>query len=338
MNCATCNAPLAPNARFCSKCGATIAQFAPAQPSPLYQPTKQGDAATIPPARQQQPVQWPPAQPQQREQWPPPQPRPQQQPAQWPPSQQPQAAPGQLVLPPSQQAQSAPVPAPIYKPANAPEPGKARPKRRRGRGLLYTLITLLVIAIILVGGWFLGVRPYIDSMAQSKLNDVMTKAVNNIPAQIALLPSGPVAIPESALNNLLVLESSPSDIVKNPKITITEQNFRFDFQVYGFSNSITGVPAVSNGKLIVDNLSISGIAGFIMTTDELTTIVNNHLSDAVTRINHSITAVTLKNHELDLTLGPRGSGSPPVTPTGIPTSIPTNIPTSIPTGLPTGLP
>ncbi len=324
MNCTNCNAPLAPNARFCPNCGATAAQIPPAQP--LHKPMQPGEAATIPPTRQQQPAQWP--QPQQQPVlWPPSQP---QQSAQRPSSQQP--APDQIILSPSRQAQPASIPAPVYQPSNAPGASKAKPKRRRRRILLPSLITFFVILVVLVGGWFLGVRPYVDGMAQSKLNDVMTKAVDNIPAQVALLPSGPVAIPENALNNLLVLESSPSDIVQNPKITITSQNFRFDFQVFGFSNTVTGVPAISNGKIIVENLNVTGIAGFIMTSDELTIIVNNHLSDAVTRINHSITAVHLKDHELDLTLGPRSnsSGNPPISPTSIPTGIPTGIPSVIP--------
>jgi hypothetical protein len=199
------------------------------------------------------------------------------------------------------------------------------------------LIVLIVLVVLVAGGLYFVARPYVDSMAQAKLNNVLTQAVNNIPAQVTLLPAGKVKVPEGALNNLLVLESSPSDIVQNPQISITPDNMQFTFQVYGMTSTATGVPAVSNGNLVVTNVTISGIASFILSPDELTTIVNQHLADAQSRINHSITAVQLKSHELDLTLGPRNGGGTKI-PTGVPTTIPTGIPTGIPTALPTNLP
>lgn len=308
MNCSNCNAPLDASARFCPNCGASIAQASSAprnaasNPSPFSQPISSVEQPTILPAQQRQ-------HPQPQNPW-----------LQQPPQQ-------QLVLPatPRNHAQG-------YSPVQTPQTFTAQanaPRKRRGGCLLRGLIVLVILVVLVVGGWFFGVRPYLNTMAQSKLNSVLTQAVNNIPAQISLLPTGQVKIPEGALNNLLVLSSSPSDMVQNPRLSITPNNMQFTFQVYGMTSTATAVPAVNNGHLVVNNMTISGIAGLILSPDELTTIVNQHLADAQARINHSITAVQLHNQELDLTLGARnGSG----------TQLPTGVPTALPTRLPTGLP
>ena len=295
MNCASCNAPLEPQARFCPKCGATVHPTPPTNPSPLYQPQP------APPSWQQ------PQQPQQAH----------------------QPAPGQMILPATR---GAPLSPPVYRPASDSQPKK----KSRLRGcLLYSLIIVVVLLLLLVGAWFAVARPYADSMAQSQLNNALAQAVANIPAQVALLPSGgTVPISDNTINLLLSDQSSSSNIVQNANVTITPQNFLFKFQVFGFDCSVTGVPIASNGKIVITNVTLSGIAGLVMSPDEITTIVNNHLADAVTRINHSITKVTLKQHEVDLTFGPRGGGTPTGTPTTIPTGIPTGIPSAIPTNIP----
>lgn len=314
MNCASCNAPLEPHARFCPKCGATV------NPSPLYQPMARGEAATIPPA------QWPPQQQQPASSW--------QQQQQMPPASPPWQQPGQVVLSTKQDARAAPLPPPVYKPTPASQPKK----KSRLRGCLLTgLIVVVVLLLLLAGAWFAILRPYANNMAKTQLNNALAQAVDNIPAQVALLPSGgTVPISDNTLNLLLSDQSSSSNIVQNANITISPQNVVFKFQVFGFDSSVTSVPVASNGKIVLTNVAVSGIVGMALSADEITTIVNNHLADAVVRINHSITKVTLKQHEIDLTFGKRGSsgGTPTGTPTTIPTSIPTNIPTAIPTNIP----
>jgi hypothetical protein len=322
MNCVACNTPLEPHARFCPKCGATVNQ------SPLLQPMARGESPTVPPA------QWSPPQSPAPSSW-----QQSQQPSAVPPWQQSQQSssaappwqqqqPGQMVLP------AVPLPAPIYKPAAPSKP--ARKSRLRGC-LLYSVTIIVVLLLLLVGAWFVILRPYANGMAQTQLNNALAQAVDNIPSEVALLPSGgTVPISDNTLNLLLSDQSSSSNIVQNPNITISPQNVVFKFQVFGFDCSVTSVPIASNGKIILTDVTLSGIAGVVISADEITNIVNNHLVDAVTRINHSITKVTLKEHEIDLTFGPRGSNGG--TPTGTPTAIPTGIPTGIPTAIPTNIP
>jgi len=321
MNCTACNAPLEINARFCPRCGEPVAaapknnviansanppyQSAPmmgeSEPPTLPLNEQKHEPFILRPDYQQPPMQ-----------------------SQW--SQPPQAAP---VYP---QQSSNYAPGSSNPGANRlSDTGNDRPRRRRRGCLAGILITLIVVLVLVGGGWFLVVRPYVDNMAQSKLNGVLDDAVNHIPPQVTQLPAGAVTVPERVLNNLLVLESSPNDIVKNVQIHITSSAMNLQFDVYGFTCTVSGVPAVNAGHLIVTNVSVQGIAALILTADEITALANRHLADAQARLNHPILSVQLKDQELDMVLGapgavPSGGGLPPgvTPPPGItpPTTLP----------------
>lgn len=191
----------------------------------------------------------------------------------------------------------------------------SRPRRRRRGCLLGGLITIIVLLILIGGGWFLVARPYLNNLAQTKLDSALTDAVNHIPPEVAAAPAGPVPISEKLLNNLLVLSSSPNDLVKNMQIHITASQMRLEFQVFGFSCAVTGIPQVNHGQLVITNVNIEGIASLILTSDDITALVNRQLATAQQRIKHSIVSVNMKDQELDLLLGPPGGGiTPPVLP------------------------
>jgi hypothetical protein len=152
-----------------------------------------------------------------------------------------------------------------------------------------------------LGGWFIGLRPYLHSLAQNQIDQELSNSVDQI------LPIPPVinniTVTETVINNLFVLNHSPSDPVQNMHITVTPAGLQLDFQAYGFSSTISGNLTTSNGVPMVTNVGIQGVVGLIMSPDELTTILNTHLSDAQSRLHRSITSITLKEHAIDLIFG-----------------------------------
>lgn len=290
MNCARCNAPVPPGARFCRNCGfsitAGVAEPAVVDPS-LAKQDVMGDAPTVPtpPWQVQQPAQ--PASFQQ----------------QYPSSEQ---MPQTQAMPPQ-----------AYQPTVAVSPGTLHSSgtqfssppaagRRRKNRLGRVLLILGVVLLLLVAAWFIVLRPYLHGIAQSQVDGVLTNAVNQIdPTQLSVIPRGRTSVPitETTVNNLIVLNSSPSDPVQQMHMTITPGGLRLDFQAYGFSCDVTGVPQASNGQLVMTNVKVEGIAALIMSPDEMTSILNAHLHDATARLHRDVTGVVLKEQEIDIQLG-----------------------------------
>ncbi|HJT56242.1 MAG TPA: hypothetical protein VJ761_07105 [Ktedonobacteraceae bacterium] len=314
MNCERCKTLLPPDARFCRVCGFPVPTSTPADnlisPSPFNAPTIISSPTSPPPS----PTPWiqPPTQPT------PPPVIPQQQ---WgsstevAPSSGPQwVQPTQAALPSGPQwvqpTQAVPesYPSPMVIPApvgtmqstgGQPAPAPSKPRRRRGC-LPKILITLVILLAVVVGGWIIGLRPYLHSLAQSQIDQELASSVDQI---IPLPPPvNTLTVTDTMINNLIGSDHS-SDPVQNTHVTITSSGLKLDFQVYGFPCSVTGNLIASNGKPVITNVGIQGIVGLIMSPDELTPILNNHLSDAQSRLHRLINTITLKDHEIDLSLG-----------------------------------
>jgi len=298
MNCLQCNAPLEDQARFCRKCGSspvaigspampTVDDNSPTVPTPLGTPMPQPQYApqsplTLPASQWNAAVAAQPVLPQ-------PQYAPQ---GQWMPQVQP-------MQPQMGSMQSAGVPQ-----------GKAAPRRKR-KWPLRLLITLIVLVVLLTGGWFFAGRPILHSVAQNQFDQLLTSQINTI---LPLPPSvtSSLVVTESGLNNLITLNHAPSDPVQNavahiaPPLVASDGSYtggiEFDFQLFGFSCSIKGIPIASNGLIVMTQVQVGGILSLVMSSDEMTTLLNGHIHDAFARLHRQVTSLTLKSQEIDIQL------------------------------------
>src|SRR6266480_2488350 len=275
MNCTHCDTPLASEARFCRNCGFPISTVTPQTASSnAGQEIQQGigDSPTVlPPSWMAQ-----------------------------------QAAPIQSRNPPQ-----------IYQPTVAvssnagsmPSTGarsalptlSVRRKNRLMQVLLILLAVLLVLLLVLVGGWFFVLRPYLHGVAQNEIDGVFTSAtnlINPLAVDVVATTHRPVIITEDDANNFIALNSSQSDPIQQIHMSITPAGLRLEFQTYGFTSTITGVPRVVNGQIVMTNVSVQGIASLIMSSDEL----NGDLQQVSARLHRPIAGVALKKQEMDVQL------------------------------------
>ncbi len=302
MNCERCKTLLPPDARFCRVCGlpvppapdrainpapfnAPLINSSPTIPAPSLAPwsSPQSTPAPILPQQQWVSPQW--SQPTQAVQPSGPQ---------WvqPTQAAPQSYQSPMVIPP-------PV-GTMQSTGGQPASPPSKPHRRVGC-LPKILITLVILAILVVGGWVFGLRPYLHTQAQNQIDQELSNSINLIPPIPP--PLNTISVTDTTINNLIVLNHSPSDPVQNLHATITPTGLQMDFQAYGFSCSVVGNLILSNGNLVVTNVAIQGIVGLIMSPDELTSILNSQLANVQSRIHRLITSVTLKDHEIDIALG-----------------------------------
>lgn len=289
MNCIDCHSSLEANARFCRSCGRPVTPddfLQSEQPAVVDEssPTALIGPAQVPQAPQQQ--LWlraasPPV---------------------------PSEAPPQSVSPsyqPTQPVVAGTMPSIVQGPhARTLSTGNTRP-RRRGRRFLLSLLVLIALLLAL---WFLGLRPLLHTFAQNQVDQLLSSAVNQLPANASLAPAGIMVVRDNEINNLITLNSAPSDPLQHTQVHITPNGVRIDFQVYGFPCTVTGLPQIINGplhgQLVVTNVKVEGIVALIMSPDEVTSLVNRHLADAQARLKHPVLGLSLKDQELDLLLGP----------------------------------
>jgi hypothetical protein len=281
VNCPRCQAPADPGARICLHCGAILKDGGTAPTQSVRDGTLIGGAS------QQQPIVLPA--------WPEPGP------AINVRSEVPTVV-GRVVRPGAAPAgMGSPTAGAVQQLASTAE----RPRRRRGWCLPGCLVTLLVLLVLLVSSWFFLARPMLNAMARQQINNALEDAVQQIdPGRAALLPGGPFILSETLLNNFLTLAHSPASPLQNAHFTITPSAIILDFTLYGFGCSISAVPQADNGQLSVRDLHTQGIISLILSDDDIQTLVNQHLAEAQQHLHHAILAVTLREHEVDLLIGP----------------------------------
>lgn len=319
MNCLRCNAPLEDQARFCRNCGYAAPAGVPV--APLYNDSGAPTVETRLNAPQSQP-QMPQPQPQYanpQTQWQPSQGQPTSQPQQWnqvpmqpipQPSQAQWMPPTQAVQPSYAQQGAAGEPGSMQSVGAQPEKG-AGARRRKRKWPLRVLITLVVLVVLIVGGWFLAGRPILHSVAQTQFNQLITNQENLIVPLPPVVSS--LAVTENLLNNMITLGHAPSDPVQNavahisPPVINSDGSYtggvRLDFKLYGFACSIAAIPVVSNGQITMTQVQVGGILSLVMSSDEMTTLLNTQLQNAVSRMHRQIVGLTLKQQEMDIQLG-----------------------------------
>jgi hypothetical protein len=176
-------------------------------------------------------------------------------------------------------------------------------RRRRGGCILSFLIVLVLLLAVLAGGWFLALRPYIHSIAENELNQAMTQATNQVqPIPLQLPPNITRQINEVGLENLIKLNIAPSSPVQQPVVRINQQGIRLEFQLYNFPCAVSLLPVLDNGNIVARNVNVEGIVSLAMTSDEMATLLNQHLADAMQKLNHPIADLQLKQGELSIAL------------------------------------
>jgi len=223
-----------------------------------------------------------------------------------------QQSPPPQAMPPFQQ-QTVPAPArpsinqPVYPQGMAPASMHsngafgAAPRRRRGGRILWRLLLSLIILFAIFGGiWFFGVRPYIHELAQTQLDQALNEVETQVKIlQLALPPGSQVLhISESTFNDYL--KTHETSQLQDLHMTVMPEGLQLDFQAYGFSSTILAMPVARSNILQVENVRVQGVLGLVMSNDELTPILNQHLQAISGQAHRNVQKVTLQAHQIDI--------------------------------------
>lgn len=286
MKCPRCNTDLADGARFCGICGYSQAVLQDTSfETNLSKSSRENNEATLkakswsveaaPAAR---PVS---SQPTQQPSWP----------TQAPqtiraPADQPQAAYPAGMMPGSMNSFGS-----VEKPVR---------RKRRGSCLGRVLLIFILLLAVLAGAWFLGVRPYLHSIAQAQLDQALDEAEGQVLVFQLALPSGSQVIhaDENSINSYLSLHDTAQ--LQNLHATITPTAMSLSFNAYGFTCTIITLPVASGGMLQVTNVQVQGVLGLVMSSSELTSALNSNFQAFGGQMHRTIQSITLHEHEMDI--------------------------------------
>ncbi len=297
MNCVQCSVPLEANARFCRNCGLPVVA-SQSQHVLISPPEEQVTENTIPISSlvQQLNSASSPQSPYQQHQAP-------------IPARDANTFPVAHRPEPVFRQSSTPTQPPVssYQPVEANRGRSAvvnAPRTRSYTGcVLGCLSTLLVLVLLLGATWIFALRPFIHDTAVTQMDNAMANAVNQIPAVGLPIPPGTtLPISDDTVNALLSNTNADSDTVQGTNIQFTSNQVLLDFKLYGQDCTITSVPQVQDGKLVATNVAVSGIISLVLSSKDVTALLNKHLSEVTTRINHGVTKVHLIDHEIDVTV------------------------------------
>lgn len=165
----------------------------------------------------------------------------------------------------------------------------------------WTLAILVLLCLGLSMVWLFVISPSIHTIAKAELNLSLNRAEANIHPPLLFISGIVIPISEHTVTEMIMSNLSPSDAIKDPVTHITPNNISINFQLYSFPCVITAVPQVTNGHLGVNKVTIEGIMSFILSPDDITTLLDTHLTHAQETLQHSVTNVQLQNQEMDLT-------------------------------------
>lgn len=185
-------------------------------------------------------------------------------------------------------------------PRNMQSAGKAAPPRRKRKWPLRVALVFVLLVAVLAGGWFFGVRPYLNNLAETQINQAISDAQSQVFLLQTLLPTGRSIIPISEQEANNYLSTHASDQLQNLHMTITPTDVQLNFTVDGFGCTIIAVPIAVNGTLQVTNVQTQGVLAFVLSGDELANTLNTSLPGVVQQMNRKIDKVTLHNHVMDI--------------------------------------
>ena len=179
-------------------------------------------------------------------------------------------------------------------------PAPTRKRRSAGRVWARVLLILVLLLAILSAAWFLGVRPYVHNLAQTELDQALSAPESQLQLAMLALPSGPQEIraSENAMNTYL--SSHNNDQIQNLHMTILPTGMSLSFTAYGQDCSITALPIVTNGLIQVTNVQVQGVLALIMSSDELTSELNDNLQTFSNGMTHKIAKLTLLDQEIQV--------------------------------------
>jgi hypothetical protein len=192
------------------------------------------------------------------------------------------------------------APPPAY---GAPPPYAYAPPTRGRRGpggCLLGLLAFLLICVVAAGFAVLVARPYVSGRVRDELDRTLSTQVADLPP-ITVEAAGQFVVTEREINQNIRLYAAAYDPIEDPVVSITTNEIRVDFDLYGTSSAYHGGLTVRGGRVVVVDPEVEGPAGQVLDAEDLAAVLEEQFAAVMTRSNLRPTRVQLRNNEVVIT-------------------------------------
>jgi hypothetical protein len=180
-------------------------------------------------------------------------------------------------------------------------PGLEEGRRRNGGppafllGLLGLLLILGVAAAVAV----LVVGPVLSAHIETRTR----KAVQTSLAGVNVLPeptAGTVVVTEAEIRTMLKARAQSLKPISDPSVQLSSKGFTITFSVYGYNGTLTGKLAVENGRIVIVDPKLDGLADRVLDMNAIAGDIEAQLNSLLDRNN--LTAVSIQSADDSITV------------------------------------
>ncbi len=191
-----------------------------------------------------------------------------------------------------------------YNPPSAPQhtSAPAPAKRRRRRWPLNLLLFVLILAVLVAGAWVFFLRPAVHQSVDGEIRQGLQSAVGQIPVGVAQAASANVPFPiaEDQINSYLGEHTAALAPITNMNVVLQPGVMVITFQAYGFGSTVRLGLQAEGGKLVANNVEVSGLLWWVESAAELTPRLNEALSQASSNLGRQISSVSIDDGVIHL--------------------------------------
>jgi hypothetical protein len=159
------------------------------------------------------------------------------------------------------------------------------------------LLTLVILGGVVAGAWVFFLRPIAHQDAETQIQRGLQAGVNQVPLNAAQdAPAGlPFVITDDQMNSYLSGQLANLAPISAIHVSLEPGVVVVDLTTFSFGSTVRLGLAVDNGKLVVQNVQVSGLLWWVENGSELTPVLNNALHQVQDHLGRSILAISVNS-------------------------------------------
>jgi hypothetical protein len=161
---------------------------------------------------------------------------------------------------------------------------------------------LLILGVAGATAWFIG-QPLIEDEIAEQTGAGIEQAVAEVTIAAPLQP-GTVVVNEADINRVIRENSERFEPVRDIRVHVRRNGIEAQLSVFGVSTTLTGTLDVEDGRLVVVDPELSGVARRLVDLDDITPQIEQAVNDVFLRNGVEVTGVELADDTITLSTQP----------------------------------